>query len=35
MVIFKMTVMAIVLRFNGNGDYTSGDVDTMITVVVY
>ena len=35
MVIFKMIVMVIVLRFNDNGDYASGDSDTIITVVVY
>jgi len=34
MVIFKMIVLVIVLRFNDNGDYASGDSDTMITVVV-
>jgi hypothetical protein len=34
-VIFKMIVMVLVFRFNNNGDYASGDNDTVITVVVY
>jgi ABC-type cobalt transport system substrate-binding protein len=35
MVIFRMLVMVIVFRFNDDGDYASGDSDTMIMLVVY
>lgn len=35
MVIFRMLAMVIVFRFNDDGDYASGDSDTVIMVVVY